>query len=900
MNNLPSPDAPNPNKPLGYEQEHRLELLDNDSNGIDALLNSKQGYIVGRLGNELLRFNTDAHLLTISPTGGGKGTGLIIPNLLDHPGSAFVIDIRGETVAKTATARRLQGQHIVVLDPYDITKGQWGIDSYNPLDRVAQDSFGLHSDDQIDRLAEALMFDSKGRTSNEPIWDNATRGLLCGLLTYCLRYCEPDKKNLKEILSILNYTEKEMFQFTNRLEKIIENNERAKRDEQLKGLLKILTDAKSTTKITDNAIVQARTVLKWVGHRAFDGMIETSTFSFDHMQTRNMTVYLVVPEEFIKSCAVWVRLMLENAVFSLKDIHNSKGKSTKSLFQSERVLFLLDELPAFGQLDIISSGMATLRGRGVNLWLFIQNLAQLESTYGKEPARTIIGNVASLQVFESNELEELEYFTRVIGEDFFDVQSVTISESTTEGTSKTKGTSHTVSNSVSFSKTEGTSDTIGESVTTSWNRSFGHSTNSGVTTNSGSSWNSSSGASTPRNWLASTSGTNNSNSGSAWNWGKSRTSGSGTNSSYSVGKQQSKSHSKTTTHSETVTNSKSESDTQSESFTESSSFTLGRSVQVKKERMKLETVRSLRAKLSGKNQLLLIRGYQPFFCPRMSHFVKYQDTDRYMFPDMAAMISIDAFVEMANRPALVNSYVLKPEILDENKIFAELEGFLGRVEREAASIDGHLSTLSLYQTFLKEIVPNTFDVFVKLEDELLHQRQAFEEIAVANLALLKMIQNAEIQGFEECDQVLIENMIEIESLSQKQSILNLEKVRKFAALPLAQGRSLRSILGSSNSMNEIYSRLSSSELMYGYVPSFDDLEWLVEVYYGATKNAFDSVRKEIEQVKKMQSFQEGIRGWLLNNTSDICNNLNTAIEKAVMRDIKIKAEFSQLQLRKNY
>jgi hypothetical protein len=52
------------------------------------------------------RFRQDGHILTCAPTGAGKGIGAVIPNLLDYPGSAFVLDLKGENYAVTAHARR--------------------------------------------------------------------------------------------------------------------------------------------------------------------------------------------------------------------------------------------------------------------------------------------------------------------------------------------------------------------------------------------------------------------------------------------------------------------------------------------------------------------------------------------------------------------------------------------------------------------------------------------------------------------------------------------------------------------------------------------------------------------------------------------------------------------------
>jgi type IV secretion system protein VirD4 len=39
------------------------------------------------------------HILTCAPTGAGKGIGAVIPNLLTYPGSAFVLDLKGENFA---------------------------------------------------------------------------------------------------------------------------------------------------------------------------------------------------------------------------------------------------------------------------------------------------------------------------------------------------------------------------------------------------------------------------------------------------------------------------------------------------------------------------------------------------------------------------------------------------------------------------------------------------------------------------------------------------------------------------------------------------------------------------------------------------------------------------------
>ena len=54
------------------------------------------------------------------------------------------------------------------------------------------------------------MFDPTGRMSKEPIWDNATRNLLVGLISYTLKYRPKEKHHLIEILDILNYNNSQL------------------------------------------------------------------------------------------------------------------------------------------------------------------------------------------------------------------------------------------------------------------------------------------------------------------------------------------------------------------------------------------------------------------------------------------------------------------------------------------------------------------------------------------------------------------------------------------------------------------------------------------------------------------------------------------------------------------
>lgn len=868
-------------------------------------MNTDEGYIVGRLENELLRFKTDAHLLTISPTGGGKGTGLIIPNLLDHPGSAFVIDIRGETVAKTATARRLQGQTVIVVDPFDITKGQWGRDSYNPFDRLPKDRNDRWTDDIIIRLTEALMFDPKesSRTKGEAVWENVTKELISGLITYCAYYTRPYRRNLTEILRILNYNSSEKERFIDELKGIVDNDPQGQNDHQLIGLTTFLTETKETTKFTDNALAQARNMLRWTSTNSFKGIIEDSTFTFEDLQNVRMTVYLVVPEEFIDNCASWVRIMLESAVFSLKDVFSTKGVSTSQLTQEDRVLFMLDELPVFGQLDIISSGMPTLRGRGVNLWLFIQNLAQLEATYGKEKMRTIIGNAASVQVFSSNELEELEYFVRLIGEEFFDVQSVTISETKTEGTSTAIGQSHTVNNSESISQSKGTSLSHTKGTNTSWSDAFGRTANKGRTDTTGTNTNESTntnwnkgeskgkGSTRNRNWLSSTNVSDNKNTGKNKSKGGGKTFGTGTNSSTAINESEGTSttqtwgggenESTTTGSNESVskTTQKGYSDTTSQTTTTTESTALGRSISVKQERMKIETVRSLREKLSNRNQLLQVRGFHPFFVPRMSYFVKFMEDDRYMFPDMAAIVNIDSFGSLAGRLMKVEESRNVDNLFNDLGNLLKIKAYANQWNTNGNFGEKNKEVAMSYRDFLSKDLTDFIDKYQVLEEHLREQRESFNELAVVCLAFISAMQNLGMKDFMDADEDLIARMIEIEERSRQKIDLS-GMFQKYLALPLA-------------SMTDTH--FTPSDPQNPWDIHEETMTWLAHTYSPTIQRVFHQLEAVAEKLKQSIKVQEDTRRWLENSVEKIASKIDEAIGIAMEREMQVKHEFFMKQ-----
>src|SRR5512147_874574 len=127
-------------------------------------------------GEAPILYGEDRHLLTIAPTGAGKGRGVIIPNLLRFEGSAIVIDPKGETWHVTARRRKEMGQEVRLLDPFGAVSRR--TDSLNPFDLFDRPGALLDADSEM--LASLLAGDVGFH--KEPFWDNWGRSLMSGVI----------------------------------------------------------------------------------------------------------------------------------------------------------------------------------------------------------------------------------------------------------------------------------------------------------------------------------------------------------------------------------------------------------------------------------------------------------------------------------------------------------------------------------------------------------------------------------------------------------------------------------------------------------------------------------------------------------------------------------------------
>jgi type IV secretion system protein VirD4 len=327
------------------------------------------------VGEMPISYSEDRHLLTIAPTGAGKGRGVIIPNLLRFEGSVIVIDPKGETYHVTARRRREMGQEVRLLDPFGAIGKK--TDSLNPFDLF--DRPGALLDADAEMLASLLAGDVGFH--KEPFWDNWGRSLMAGVIAAVAETAPKGERHFGRVRETLMSDDA-----VYNLAAMIENNEGLNRlsKQNISSFLPITEQTRS------GILSTTQSYLKVVNSDSALRSLSKSTISLDAVRKGEpMTIYIVIPPDKLESHGALLRLWVGALMLTVMGRKRRPKRST---------LFLLDECAQLGEFGPLRQSMTLLRGYGLQVWPFFQDLSQLQRLYPKD-WRTIFNNAGVFQLF---------------------------------------------------------------------------------------------------------------------------------------------------------------------------------------------------------------------------------------------------------------------------------------------------------------------------------------------------------------------------------------------------------------------------------------------------------------------------------------------------------------------
>lgn len=319
----------------------------------------------------------EGHLMTIAPTGAGKGVCAVIPNLLNYTGSVVAIDPKGELCAVTADRRRKMGQRIVIFDPLGyVAPGR--SDGFNPLEVIWTRGRVL-LEDEAQKLADLIC--GERAITKEPFWDNWGSALMKGDILY-LGELPAEQRNIGKLYDLLHSDD-------------IVYNHAVMLDTKGKQMNRVgkqeIASFLQLTDVTRSGVLSAaQQFLKKFGSPQIRKVLEKTTFPVEELiDGQPMTIYIVLPPEYLKSHGAILRLWI-TALMKLFFARRTRPENN--------TLFLIDEAAQLGYMEDLEVAMTLARSYGVQVWSFWQSLSQLRRYYPNS-WETLLDNTAILQMF---------------------------------------------------------------------------------------------------------------------------------------------------------------------------------------------------------------------------------------------------------------------------------------------------------------------------------------------------------------------------------------------------------------------------------------------------------------------------------------------------------------------
>jgi type IV secretory pathway TraG/TraD family ATPase VirD4 len=352
------------------------------------------GIVLGWHGSHLLQSLAEDNVLLFGVQRSGKTSTVVVPTLLGWRGAVVATSTKEELVALTAHHRRALGPVWVFapldrdhswMESLDLRPATW-----NPIDAV---------EDCASASELADHFTAEGKRGTSTHWYLAASSLITGLAV-----CERERGgDMRSVLMRLNRTPSSEYIG---LAAVVEDSTAAEllvafalTPEREAG--SIASTARSSLSLWTDGRVAAATAS---GARAID---------LDRLLAEPGTLYLVAPAEEAERC----RPLFSALLMSLLRRATTRARAQGGALRP-RLLLALDEAANFARIPRLPGYASSGPGQGIQLLLCYHDLAQLESAYGSESARTIWNNCrARVLLPAQGDIKTLELFSRAIGDE---------------------------------------------------------------------------------------------------------------------------------------------------------------------------------------------------------------------------------------------------------------------------------------------------------------------------------------------------------------------------------------------------------------------------------------------------------------------------------------------------
>ena len=418
----------------------------------------RNGESRGFLVNATTWVGEHMHGFCMAGSGQGKGVAIILPNLLSTPGcSWFVLDPKGENAQITARWQKEAGQTVHILDPWNEQQrfgATHGIkpSGCNPLSFIK----GNPGEIPESCAAVAAMIAPDEAQAKDPYWNGRARTLIKTYLLHLISSRPDDEQHLGTIYKWLRYSGDKRIALWADMRLNLAFGGLV--EDGINQFYDMSTDEGPLPSIISNAHEHT----EFMESEALRASLSRNDFNPYDLNDGKTTVYLCLPERYLKSHAKWLRLIV---CVCLKSCNFRPNK---------RVNFILDELAILGKMPDVQDAYAYSRGQKVCVYSFVQSLSQLYDIYGQYGAEAMLSCARLRQFFGVFDPASQKYLSEALGEAtvtaISNSQSDTVGGSISYSSGKSSTTSSTKSENNAISTGFSFGDNSSETTTDTWSR----------------------------------------------------------------------------------------------------------------------------------------------------------------------------------------------------------------------------------------------------------------------------------------------------------------------------------------------------------------------------------------------------------------------------------------------
>jgi len=354
------------------------------------------GFILGKLGPPKSRAKyicskTFPHALIVAPTGRGKTTGFVIPNLLTWQGSAVTLDVKGECFEATARHRAAQGDKVYRFAPTDWEGKR--THRYNPLLRIFELTDPARQQMELQLLATLFL-----QSDNDRVQGLLKGGIdlfvAAGLLAFQRK--RPTLGEIYRIAASGGNKQKEYFarghEVDNRAAKLIFTR---------------LASTNNDTLTSYVSLLMTSGLDQWQ-NPAIDEATAVSDFDFRTIRKKPFSVYLVVQPLMVKPLAPLIRLFFSDLLSAMQEKDPGPDEPWP-------VMIMLDEFNRLGKMPIVVESIETLRTYRGHLAVVTQTIPALDEIYGENTRRALQGNAGVKLYLTPSDEKTVEELSKAVG-----------------------------------------------------------------------------------------------------------------------------------------------------------------------------------------------------------------------------------------------------------------------------------------------------------------------------------------------------------------------------------------------------------------------------------------------------------------------------------------------------